>query len=97
MKTPMTAALALAAALCAPSAFANAHKEAPTMQQSKMTSCNQEAGDRKGDERKAFMSECLSASKETQQDKMKRCNAEAKGKKGDEHKAFMSECLSNKS
>ena len=96
MKTPITAALALAAALCAPAAFANAHKEAPTMQQSKMSSCNQEAGDKKGDERKSFMKECLSAKKETQQDKMKSCNADAQGKKGDERKAFMKDCLSNK-
>ncbi|HTH08865.1 MAG TPA: PsiF family protein, partial [Acidovorax sp.] len=28
-------------------------------QQSKMKTCNAEAGDKKGDERKAFMSECL--------------------------------------
>ena len=96
MKTTLTAALALAAALCANSAFANAHKEAPTMQQSKMGSCNQEAGEKKGDERKSFMKECLSAKKETQQGKMKTCNADAKGKKGDERKAFMKDCLSNK-
>ena len=66
---------------------------APTKQQSKMATCNKEAGDKKGDERKAFMKECLSA-KQTQQDKMKTCNADAKGKKGDERKAFMKECLS---
>jgi hypothetical protein len=30
-----------------------------TAQQSKMTSCNAEAKDRKGDERKKFMSACL--------------------------------------
>ena len=96
MKTAFTV-LALAAALCtAPAAFANAHKEAPNMQQDKMTACNKEAGDKKGDERQAFMKECLAAPKQTQQDKMKTCNAEAKGKKGDEHKAFMKECLSSK-
>jgi hypothetical protein len=64
-----------------------------------MKTCNAEAGDRKGDERKAFMKQCLSASKPaTQQDKMKSCNADAKTKKlqGDERKAFMKECLSNK-
>jgi hypothetical protein len=49
---------------------------------------------KKGDERKAFMKDCLSANKqEKQQNKMKTCNAEAAGKKGDERKAFMSECL----
>lgn len=66
---------------------------AKTAQQSKMATCNAEAGDQKGDERKAFMKTCLSAKKATQQDKMKSCNADAKGKKGDERKAFMSECL----
>ena len=30
-------------------------------QQSKMATCNHEAADKKGDERKAFMKECLSA------------------------------------
>jgi len=64
-----------------------------TPQQNKMAACNKEADGKKGDERKAFMKECLSAKKETQQSKMKTCNAEAAGKKGDERKAFMSECL----
>jgi hypothetical protein len=67
-----------------------------TPQQSKMATCNKDAEGKKGDERKAFMKECLSANKkETQQNKMKTCNAEAKetGKKGDERKAFMSGCL----
>jgi len=95
--------LAAALALTASSlAFANAHKEAPTMaasgamtaQQSKMGICNKEAGDKKGDERKAFMKECLSATKMTQQDKMKKCNADATGKTGDARKSYMKECLS---
>ena len=63
-------------------------------QQSKMGMCNKDAADKKGDERKAFMKECLSANKKmTQQDKMKMCNKDATGKKGDERKAFMSTCL----
>jgi Flp pilus assembly protein TadB len=66
----------------------------PSKQQSKMGECNKEAGDKKGDERKAFMKTCLSAKKQTQQDKMKSCNAEAKGKTGDARKGFMKECLS---
>jgi hypothetical protein len=58
----------------------------------------------RGEERKAFMKECLSAKsekggggKETQQKKMKTCNKEAGEKKltGDERKKFMSDCLSN--
>ncbi|MFS2005125.1 PsiF family protein [Duganella sp. CT11-25] len=73
----------------------------PTAQQSKMKTCNADATGKKGDERKAFMKECLSAKpaaapKLTQQDKMKKCNADATGKKGDDRKAFMKECLSNK-
>jgi hypothetical protein len=82
---------------------------AATDQQNKMTTCNAEAKtkDLKGDERKAFMKECLSAkpapeaAAETgtpQQNKMKTCNADAKTKdlKGDERKKFMSECLKAK-
>ncbi|MCD6663219.1 MAG: PsiF family protein [Comamonas sp.] len=74
--------------------------KAPTAQQQKMTTCNAEAKTKalKGDERKAFMKECLSAKKAapaTQQDRMKTCNADANTKKlaGDQRKAFMKECL----
>lgn len=77
-----------------------AHAAEPTTQQSKMATCNKDAGDKKGDERKAFMKECLSAkpvAKQTaQQEKMKTCNKEATGKTGDARKAFMKECLSAK-
>jgi hypothetical protein len=95
--------LAIAAAAFASSAQATSHKEAPAMtsQQSKMTVCNKDAGDKKGDERKAFMKDCLSkkpepapSAKTAQQEKMKTCNKDATGKKGDERKAFMKECLS---
>ena len=71
-----------------------------TPQQQKMSSCNKEAGDKKlaGDERKKFMSTCLSADggkKMTQQEKMGYCNKEAGAKnlKGDERQKFMSTCL----
>ncbi|MES2758462.1 MAG: PsiF family protein [Pseudomonadota bacterium] len=71
---------------------------AKTAQQSKMVTCNADAAGKKGDERKTFMKECLSAkpAKEptAQQMKMKTCNADAAGKKGDERKAFMKTCLS---
>jgi len=64
-----------------------------------MADCNKQAGDKKGDERKAFMKSCLSAKPAaapmSQQDKMKACNAQATGKKGDERKAFMKSCLSS--
>lgn len=68
-------------------------KAAPTAQQNLMGTCNTEATGKKGDERKAFMSACLSDGKKRQQERMKTCNADATGKKGDERKAFMSECL----
>jgi hypothetical protein len=103
MKNLMTA-LALSVAALAMPAFATSHKEAPDMakgasapmskQQTKMGACNADAGDKKGDERKAFMKTCLSNKPATQQDKMKTCNKDATGKKGDERKAFMKECLS---
>ena len=80
--------------------------EAATEQQNKMVTCNKEATGKKGDERKAFMKECLSkkpaepAAPEkpanSQQNKMASCNKEATGKKGDERKKFMSECLKAK-
>jgi psiF repeat len=90
MKTMITAAV-LSLGL-----IAGVHAAEATAQQSKMTTCNKDAGDKKGDERKAFMKECLSAKKETQQSKMGTCNKEAGDKKGDERKKFMSECLSAK-
>ena len=88
---------------------AAAEKKA-TPQQEKMKACNADAKGKKGDERKAFMKECLGAKpagaqpaaaekKATpQQGKMKACNADAGEKKlkGDERKAFMKECLSSK-
>ena len=109
----MTALVALT--LVAGSALAaDAEKKAPSpaqqAQQEKMKACNAEAGSKalKGDDRKKFMSECLSAkpaaaaatpaAPATQQDKMKSCNADAatKALKGDERKAFMSDCLKAK-
>ncbi len=67
--------------------------QAQTAQQNLMGTCNTEAADKKGDERKAFMKTCLSDGKKRQQERMKACNADATGKKGDERKKFMSECL----
>ena len=95
MKKLIVAAIALTCA----TAFAAEKAPAKNSQQTKMATCNAEAKDKKGDERKAFMKECLSAKPAapmTQQDKMKACNADATGKKGDERKAFMKECLSAK-
>lgn len=88
--------LAMALLFAVPAFVSTAH--AATEQQNKMGACNKEAAGMKGDERKAFMKECLSkptasAAQKAQQDRMKTCNAEAKGKTGDERKQFMSQCL----
>jgi hypothetical protein len=62
MKQLMTA---LALAFMASTTFAASHAAAApagkSEQQNKMTMCNKDAADKKGDERKAFMKECLSA------------------------------------
>jgi len=104
MKTLFTVLL-LSAGLISGAAYAKDE----TPQQSKMASCNKDAGDKKGDERKAFMKDCLSAKPAEaaaaasstltpQQQKMKDCNADAKtqGKTGADRKAFMSACLKKK-
>ena len=96
------AALGLSLSVC--TAYA---ADGATAQQGKMKTCNADAKtkDLKGDERKKFMKECLSAKPAAaegagtaQQTKMKTCNADAKTKdlKGDERKKFMKECLSAK-
>ena len=102
----MIALVALTFAASGAFAADNADKKEPSpaqkAQQEKMKTCNADAGKKelKGDERKAFMSECLGSkpAPETQQNKMKSCNAEAgtKALKGDERKAFMSDCLKAK-
>jgi predicted lysophospholipase L1 biosynthesis ABC-type transport system permease subunit len=82
---------------------------AATAQQEKMKTCNADAARQslKGDARKAFMKECLSAKAEAkeeqkaktpQQEKMKQCNADAAAKqlKGEDRKKFMSDCLKTK-
>jgi hypothetical protein len=97
---PAKAAAPAAVASQAQATAAPATAAEKTPQQSKMATCNKDAEGKKGDERKDFMKNCLSAKPEaaatppaTQQNKMKTCNADAAGKKGDERKAFMSECL----
>lgn len=91
----LLALLTCAAALVLAPAYAQS--PAQKAQQEKMATCNKDAAGKTGDERKAFMKDCLSnkpaAAGNSQQNKMKTCNAEAAGKKGDERKKFMSECL----
>ena len=80
-----------------------------TPHQDKMKACNADAAKKelKGDQRKAFMKDCLAAKTEAkeekkammpQQEKMKLCNADAGAKKlkGSERKKFMSACLKKK-
>ena len=99
------ATVALAGALAfAPAAFAQDKskaaaaepKKAPNAQQERMKMCNERATGKSGDDRKKFMSACLSGEepKMTQQEKMKSCNTKAGPMKGDERKKFMSSCLS---
>jgi len=92
----------IAAMLAAPLCAFAADDKAMTPQQEKMGACNKEAAtkDLKGDKRKDFMKQCLSAGKHeehkmTQQEKMKACNKDAgeKSLKGEDRKKFMSECL----
>jgi hypothetical protein len=88
----------IALVLCALPAMAD------NSQQQKMKDCNAQASAKnlKGDDRKTFMSSCLSSapaagtSSNSQQQKMKDCNAQANAKnlKGDDRKSFMSTCLS---
>jgi hypothetical protein len=90
----------VAACMALPLAAYAADEKKMTPQQQKMADCNKQATAKNltGDERKKFMSTCLSAktASATQQDKMTACNKEASAKnlKGDERKAFMSKCLS---
>ena len=93
-----------------PLAFAQDKKDAKKeaspaqkKQQERMKDCNEKVGERKGDDRKKFMSSCLKGEMDKkaeakgtpQQEKMKTCNAQAskKGMKGDDRKKFMSDCL----
>jgi len=87
--------LSLGSAFAAGTAAPAPAPAAKSAQQGKMATCNKDAGDKalKGDARKAFMKDCLSAKpatpasaepaaapsakKVTQQEKMKTCNKEA--------------------
>ena len=91
---------ALAILTVSSAAFAAPEAAAPvkSTQQNKMVTCNADAAGKKGDERKAFMKECLSAKPEKkltpQQEKMKTCTKASAGKKGDDYKSSLKACLS---
>jgi len=102
-KISMLLALVMLAAITVPAMAQDTTKQpsaAQQAQQQKMKDCNAQATAKnlKGDDRKTFMSSCLSAAgvPMSQQEKMKACNqqATAKSLKGDDRKAFMSTCLS---
>jgi psiF repeat len=68
----------------------------PNAQQDKMTACNAQAGDKKGDDRKAFMKTCLSAKPAEPakpESKMAMCNKKTAGLKGEERNKAQSECM----
>jgi psiF repeat-containing protein len=98
MRTVIAMVVAVSLAVGTFSVASAADEKQANPQQERMKVCNSQAGDKKGDERKAFMSQCLkggAAMPMTQQEKMKKCNADASAKslKGDDRKAFMSSCL----
>src|SRR5258707_3897982 len=91
LATSSLIALLVSAAMGSASVFAADPAPAKTLtpQQQKMKDCNAQAADKKGDERKAFMSQCLKggsatatpaaaqAKPLTQQQKMQNCNGNA--------------------
>ena len=98
MRTVLAIAVAASLAAGTLSMASAADETKANPQQERMRACNSQTGDKKGDERKAFISQCLkggAAMPMTQQEKMKKCNTDASAKslKGDERKSFMSECL----
>ncbi len=73
---------------------------AANSQQDKMKACNAKAEGKKGDERKAFMSDCLSAKPAEAakpESRMSICNKQTAGLKGDERSKAQSECMKKKS
>ncbi len=92
-------ALAVVALLACGSAYAADTKtdakktDAMTPQQEKMKACNDQAADKKGDDRKAFMKTCLSAKPEKAKSKMAMCNEKAKGMSKEEGNKMRSECM----
>ena len=97
MKKLLTLGLAVLFA-CGPAFAATAENKMAvgttmTPQQEKMKTCNDEAKDMKGDERKAFMKTCLSAKPEKPKSKMAMCNEKTKGMSKAEADKTRSECL----
>jgi hypothetical protein len=96
--TKLLAFVAAAALACAAPVYAQGtakapDTKAPNPQQEKMKDCNDKAGDKKGDERKAFMKTCLSAKAEPKESKMAMCNKKTAGMKAEERAKAQSECM----
>ena len=99
MKT-LLAIAAVCAMVCAGPSLAADTKSTDTKttnsQQDKMKSCNAEAADKKGDERKAFMKTCLSAAPPAPakpESKMAMCNKKTAGMAKEERSKAQSECM----
>ncbi len=88
-------AMAAMPALAADTKAADSKPAATNSQQDKMKACNEQAGDKKGDERKAFMKTCLSAKAEPAkpESKMAMCNKKTAGLSKDERAKAQSECM----
>lgn len=99
----LLAVIAVGVLACAGPALAADTKAAATTapaagnsQQDKMKTCNDQAGDKKGDERKAFMKTCLSAKPAapmTQSEKMSMCNKKTAGMNKEDRAKAQSECM----
>ena len=73
MRTVLAMAVAVSLLAGTLSVASGADEKKSNPQQERMKACNAQAGDKKGDERKAFMSSCLKgeATPMTQQEKMR--------------------------
>jgi hypothetical protein len=95
MKT-LLALVAAGALFCAGSGWAADPPKTPNPQQEKMKACNDQAGDKKGDDRKAFMKTCLSnkpMAAAKPESKMAMCNKKTAGMAKDERAKAQSECM----
>jgi len=98
MKRILVVAAAFAFACAAPAFAADAKTDAkaPNAQNQKMSDCNTKAGDKKGDDRKAFMKSCLSSKPVAEakpESKISMCTKKTAGLKGDERSKAQSECM----
>ena len=98
MKTLLTALVVSCAALSTAAFAADAPAASAPMgkQQTKMAECNKDAGDKKGDERKAFMKTCLSATPMAEakpESKMSMCNKKTAGLAKEARSKAQSECM----